>query len=199
MPNFTDTKDRTWSLEVHCDAIEEIKTQCGVNILDLLDPDSDLAKEATLFPPLMCRLLFAAVADQAKTKEVDEREFRRSMNGDCLSKASELLLEQTINFFPQHRRKVAAAVLAANRDVQEAATELALERLADPALKIQYMAALEGNLRREMESALERIGPPIAGRRPPASETASSIDAGRLPGCSDSPDQALTPGGNSAG
>ena len=199
MKEFKDSKGRPWQLAVNCDTIEGIKEACGVNVLDLLDPDSDLAKEVLLFPPLMAKLLFAAVAEQAVVQEVDDREFRRSMGGDSLSDGGQALLEELISFCPRHRREVAAAVLAKNRDVQEAATELALAKLADPALKDQVLAALESNLRREMEAALVRLDPehkPEAQASGEVSATESSTAAGTPQDSSDSPVQDLTPGGS---
>lgn len=187
MKTFHDSKNRTWQLELNCDTVEQIKADCRVNVLDLLDPESDLAKEVAAFPPVIGKLLFAAVADQAKTAAVDDREFRRSMNGESLAAAYDALLEEVVLFCPRHRQRVAQAVLEKNREVQEAAADLALAKLADPELKTRVMAGLEANLVKEMRAAMERINP---------SETASSPVAGTPPACSASPGPALTPGDN---
>ena len=193
MKTFSDSKNRTWQLEMNCDTVEQIKADCQVNVLDLLDPQSDLAREVAAFPPVIGKLLYAAVADQAKTAAVEDREFRRSMNGEALSQAYDALLEEIVNFCPRHRQRVAAAVLEKNRDVQEAAADLALAKLADPALKTQIMAGLEANLVQEMRAAMERIHPSAL-----RSEIESSPAAGTPPDSSASPDPALTPGDNSA-
>ena len=189
MKTFLDTKGRSWELAVNCDTIEAVKAACDANVLDLLDPESDLMQEVTGFPPVIAKLLFAAVTDQAVIKGVDDREFRRSMAGDALADAFDALREELISFCPKHRRRVAAAVLEKNRDVEEAAADLALAKLADPELKAKLLEALETNLRREMETALERLsgtgGGPIA----------SSSAAGTPPDCSAFPDPDLTPGG----
>jgi hypothetical protein len=199
MKPFKDSKNRTWQLELNCDTVEEIRAQCAVNILDLLDPESDLAKEVASFPPVIGKLLFAAISDQAKTAGVDDREFRRSMNGETLNAAYEALQEEIVNFSPRYRRKVAAAVLEKNREVQEAAEELALARLADPELKTQVLAGLEANLRREMQTAMDRLGGQRSEVRDQDSETESSPAVGTPPASSDSPAPDRTPGDSSAG
>ena len=125
------------------------------------------------FPPLLGQLLWPALTDQAKTKEVDEREFRRSINGDVLSAARDILLEEIVNFSPKHRRTVAAAVLQKQRVVEEAAAELALTKLADPELQAQVMEALETSLATEMRAAVAKLksasetesSPAVASRR----------------------------------
>ena len=193
---------------MNCDTVEQIKADCGVNVLDILDPQSDLAKEVATFPPVIGKLLFAAIGDQAKTAGVDDREFRRSMNGETLNQAHDALLEEIVLFSPKHRQKVAAAVLEKNREVQQAAEELALARLADPELKGQVMEALEASLRTEMEAVLKRLGATqrVPGREQehtspdaPArevSETGSSPVAGMRQDSWDSLGPALTPGDN---
>ncbi len=199
MHEFRDSKNRPWRLELNCDTVEEIKAQCAVNVLDLLDPQSDLAKEIAVFPPVIGKLLFAAVSDQAKTAGVDDREFRRSMNGETLNAAYWALQEEVVLFSPRYRQRVAAAILDKNREVQAAAEELALERLADPGLKSQVMEALDNELRKQMSEALKRIGKetPRDGAET-ASAIASSTAAGGPPDCSDFRALDLTPGETSA-
>ena len=191
MKSFKDTKDRTWQLEVNCDTIDQVKQATAWNILDLLDPQSDLAQFESKYPPMLGQLLFAALADQAKTKGVDDREFRRSIDGDVLSAARDCLLEEIISFSPKHRRTVAAAVLKKQQAVQEAAAELALAKLADPELQAKVMQALETSLAAEMRAAVARLEE--------TSGIASSSAAGMPPACSASPALDLTPGGSSAG
>ena len=50
----------TWQLEVNCDTIEEIKRATQWNVLDLLDPKSDLAQLEAKYPPLLGQLLWPA-------------------------------------------------------------------------------------------------------------------------------------------
>jgi hypothetical protein len=197
MKTFKDSKDRTWSLEVNVDTIEEIKAATQWNVLDLLDPKSDLARLEGQYPPLLGQLLWPALSDQAKMKEVDEREFRRSINGDVLSAARDILLEEIISFSPKHLRTVAAAVLQKQKTVNEAAAQLALARLDDPQIETQVMEALETNLRREMRAAIARLNGPGAEPAEPGAIT-SSAAVGTPPACSASPDPARTPGDDSA-
>ena len=79
MHDFKDTKARAWHLEINCDTIEQVKASCAANLLDLADPESDLAHQVAQFPPLICKLLFAACAEQAAAIPLEEREVRRSM------------------------------------------------------------------------------------------------------------------------
>jgi hypothetical protein len=182
MHSFSDSKGRTWNLELNVDVIELVKADCGVNLLDVADPDSDLLKELVAYPPLIAKLIFSALADQAKLREVDAREFRRSMNGDALQAAHDALLDEIILFSPSHRRNLLQAVRDKNREVEEAGTKLALTRLHDPELAHQALAAMDRQISERIKSALETLG-----------ATPSSTSAGPPPACSDSPALDLTP------
>jgi hypothetical protein len=194
MKEFRDDKDRTWQLSVNCDTVEAVKADCGCNLIDLADPDSDLLREVTLFPPLIAKLLFAMLGEQAKVKGVDDREFRKSMGGDALDEAKEALFEELINFCPKRQRPFLKAVLDKNREVQEAGISLALARLNDPELVKQSVAALDQRVRSEMESALARLAP--RGEESPMAN-GSSTNAGPSRDSSTGPSPGLTPGDGS--
>lgn len=192
MHSFIDSKGRPWQLEINVDVIEQVKIECKTNLLDIADPDSNLMHELVAFPPLIAKLLFSAMADQAKVKEVDDREFRRSMNGDTLQAAHEALLDEIILFSPKHRRRLLQAVREKNQEVEEAGVDLALTRLNDPALKDQTLAAMDRQVRMRIEESLRDLG-----QAESPSEIGLSTSAGTLPDSSDSPAPDLTPTENS--
>ncbi len=180
MHSFKDTHGRAWNLEINCDVISQVKEQCGVNLIDITDPESGLMKELVVFPPLLCKFLFAALIDQAKAMKVEEREFYRAMAGDAISDAFDALQEELLLFSPRHRRKLLAEVLAKNREVEAAGVELMLMRLADPGLKQEALAAMDRKVRLQIEEALRELGP--NGSTVRASGTGSSTNAGPPPG-----------------
>jgi len=195
MHEFRDNKGRPWQLEINVDVIEQVKTECGVNLLDLADPDSDLIRQVIAFPPLIAKLVFAAVAEQAKLKEVNDREFRRSMNGDSLQSAHDALLDEIILFCPQGRRSLLQAVRDKNREVEEAGISLAMTRLNDPELTQKALAAMDRQVSQRIQDALESLGSTPAAENPSA--TGFSTSAGQPPVFSVFPAPALTPGDSS--
>ena len=106
MHEFRDTKDRTWKLEITCETLMRVKgdfdnpqpTDCGVNLLDLADAQSNLLAEVSSFPPLLAKLLFSALSDQAAVKGVDAKEFRLAMSGDALAAATDALLAEIVRY-----------------------------------------------------------------------------------------------------
>ena len=203
MKTFQDSKNRTWRIELNCDNVAAIKETVGVNVLDIAEKDSELLKQLTDYPPMVAEIVFVAIQDQAATAGVDKTEFRRSLNGDAISAAWEGLLAEIVNFSPKSRRSLLAAVLDKQREVEEAATDLALARLNDPALKANLMAALETQIRGDIEKSLEslqrtNVESQMTNVQPPTpapSAPASSTYVGSVPDWSAST-PAATPSGN---
>ena len=187
MQSFKDTRGRAWNVEINCDTIERVKAACDANLLDLADPESDLLREVNLFPPLLGRLLFPIVAEQAAAMKVDETEFKRGLNGQVLSDATDALLGEIVLFFPKHRRDLLSAVLEKNKEVQQAGSELALERLTNPDLKKQALEAMDREISAQIRRALANLGPAAPG------VSTSSASAGTPPGCCDLNPLVLTP------
>jgi hypothetical protein len=196
MHEFRDNKGRPWQLELNVDVLEQIKTECGSNLLDLADPDSDLIREVIAFPPLIAKLVFAALAEQAKLKEVDAREFRRSMNGESLQAAHDALLDEIILFCPPGRRSLLQAVRDKNREVEEAGVSLAMTRLNDPELTHKALAAMDRQVSQRIQEALQNLDTttPVADN---PSATGFSTSVGQPPVFSVFPAPDHTPGDSS--
>jgi hypothetical protein len=187
MQTFTDARNRTWQLSIDCDTVEQIQEKLGINVLDLMDRESGLLSELSNFPPLVCKILTVAIAEQLAAAKVSDADFRKAMNGDTLSDAAEALLAEIVNFSPKSRRPLLQAVLAKSREVQEAGTKLALDRLQDPALSSQLLAVLEERIAAEMREAVEGLG------ERESSASGSWSGAGTPPDCSASPGPDLIP------
>jgi hypothetical protein len=197
MHSFRDTKNREWKIDINCDVIESVLAETNTNLLDLLDKDSQLLMELTTFPPLVCKLVAATIREQLVEAKIDDKEFRRAMNGDALSEASDALLDELVLFSPKHSRNLRAAVLEKHREVQAAATDLAMGRIEDPALKERLIAAMDRRIERDLREALAHM----EGHEPPARSSApeSSTTVGTPPDSSDSPVLDLSHGESSAG
>lgn len=192
MKEFRDTKNRVWKLEVNVDVIEQVQAATNANLLDLADPQSDLLAQVNLAPPLLGKLLFAAIGEQAKIAGVDEREFKRSMDGDALAAASDALMDELVLFFPKRRRDLLAEALKQNRRVEEAGIRLALEKLQDPELEQRAIEAMDRDVAARITAVLQSLGPAEVEEK--RSANGSSTSAGSPPDCSASPTPDLTPG-----
>jgi len=179
MKTFRDTADREWGVTVDVNAIKRVMKapidflgeSLKVNLLALVEPDSDLLKKVVEYPPLICDIAYALCKPQCDEKNVSDEEFGRAMGGDVLEKVLDLILEETIDFFPQGRRTVLRRVLKKSRTFAEKAKALTAARLETGELEAAIDAVLEPELTRMREKARPTTGTGTASGLPASSES----------------------------
>ena len=179
MKTFRDTAGREWAITIDVNAIKRVMKapidyfgeSLKVNLLALVEPDSDLLKKVIEYPPLVCDIAYALCKPQCDEKNVSDEEFGRAMGGDVLEKVLDLILEETVDFFPQGRRMVLKRVLAKSQTFAEKAKALTEARLETGELEAVIDAILEPELKRMQGQ--EKI-PPTTGTGTVSSLPASS-------------------------
>ena len=187
MKTFRDTAGREWAVTIDVNAIkrvlkapiEHLGEPIKVNLLALVEPDGDLLKKLVEYPPLVCDIAYAICKPQCDTKNVSDEEFGRAMGGDVLEQVLELILEETVDFFPQGRRAVLKKVLSKSQTFAEKAKTLTAARLAAGELDAAIDAILEPELQKlqGQEKAPPTTGTGSAGSLP---ESAASTPAPEL-------------------
>jgi hypothetical protein len=175
MKTFRDTTGREWTITVDVNAIkrvmkapiEHLGEPLKVNLLELVDPDGDLLKKVVAYPPLVCDLTYALCKPQCDEKGVSDEEFGRAMGGDALERVLDLVIEETIDFFPQARRAVLKRVLTKSQAFAEKARTLVETRLAAGELDQAIDALLEPELAKLAQNPTSGIG--SAGNLPASS------------------------------
>ena len=163
MKTFRDTAGREWAITVDLPAlsrvmkagIEYMGDPIKVNLLALMEPESDLLKKALDYPPMIGGIVYALCQPQCVEKNVSDEDFARSLDGDVLSSALDAILEETVGFFPQDRRKVLRRMLEKSQTFAQKAKALQEARLAAGELDAAIDAALNPELER-----LERLQAP---------------------------------------
>jgi len=144
MRTFTDTAGRTWTVGVNVDAVKRVKTLVGV---DLLATDQKLFELLANDLVLLCDVVYAVCKPEADTQNVPSEDFGRAMSGDALGAAATALVEELVDFFPQHRR----------RELTRKAVQK-LDQLMEMAFDATERRLDSGELEREMENALRTSG-----------------------------------------
>jgi len=181
MKTFRDTAGREWMITVDVNAIkrvmkapiEHLGDPLKVNLLALVEPESDLLKKVIEFPPLVCDIAYAMCKPQCDEKQVSDEDFGRAMGGDVLEKILDLILEETVDFFPQGRRKVLRRMLEKSQTFAEKAQALMTARLEAGELDAAIDAALEPELKKiqGQEKTPLTTGTGIASPLPESSES----------------------------
>ena len=181
MKTFRDTTGREWSITIDVNAIKRVMKApiehfgepLKVNLLALVEPGSDLLKKVVDYPPLICDIAYALCKPQCDEKNVSDEDFGKAMGGDVLEKVLDLILEETVDFFPQGRRAVLKKVLAKSRTFVEKAKALTAARLETGELDVAIDAVLEPELQKlqEPEKAPLTIGTGTVLNSPVSSES----------------------------
>jgi hypothetical protein len=169
MKTFRDTTGREWAITIDVNAIKRVMKSAfdylgeplKVNLLALVEPDSDLLKKIIGYPPLVCDIAYALCKPQCDEKGISDEEFGRSMGGDVLERVLDLILEETVDFFPQNRRAVLRKVLSKSRTFAEKAKALMAARLEAGELDAAIDAVLEPELKKLQGQVQEKALPTI--------------------------------------
>ena len=156
MKTFRDTAGREWAITVDVGAIKRVMKApieyfgepLKVNLLALVEPDSALLKRVVEFPPLVADIAYALLKPQCDEKQVSDEDFGKSLGGDVLEKVLDLILEETVDFFPEHRRAILRRVLDKSRTFAEKAKALTSARLEAGELEAAMDAVLAPALKR---------------------------------------------------
>lgn len=156
MKTFRDTTGREWAIAVDLPAISRVMKAgieymgepIKVNLLALLEPDSDLLKKALHYPPMVGGIVYALCQPQCVEKSIGDEDFARGLDGDVLGKALDCILEETIGFFPQDRRTVLGKVFEKSRLFAAKAQKLAKAKVESGELERTIDALLEPELKK---------------------------------------------------
>lgn len=156
MKTFRDSAGREWNITVDVGAIkrvmkapiEHLGEPLKVNLLELVDTDGELLKKVVAYPPLVCDIAYALCKPQCDEKDVSDEEFGRAMGGDVLEQVLDVIIEETVDFFPQSRRAVLQKVLRKSQAFAEKAKALVAARLATGELDEAIDALLEPELQK---------------------------------------------------
>lgn len=113
MATFRDRAGREWVVTIDVLQLERVRESTGFEIGKLLAEEMRRYVELSTDPELLCRVLFALCADQARGLRVTREDFFRALAGDELFDAWVAFQGAYLDFCPNHVRKPLAEVVAA--------------------------------------------------------------------------------------
>ena len=150
MKSFSDNKGRTWTLEVTVATVKRVRGLCKVDLNSIVEldknnrPSAELLERLSSDPVLLVDVLFAVCKPQADKLGITDEDFGEAMAGDAIEHATNALLEEIIDFFPEAKRVVMQRILSASR------------RFSDAARK-KLEAELNGEFENRVVSGLEQL------------------------------------------
>jgi len=141
MKTFHDNKARKWAITLNIDALKRVRSLLDVDLMDAVN--GKLLERLIIDPVLLCDVIYCVVKPDADAKEITDEDFGRAMAGDAIERATNALLEELVDFFPERKRLVLTKALAKLDKFENLAIEAADRRLESGELDRQMEAALK--------------------------------------------------------
>ena len=129
---FRDTLNRSWTIEIDVAALKRVRQLCNVHLAGLFDegmkPLARLLGDVALFVDV----LYALLQEQVQRAGISDIDFARGLRGDTLGQATEMFVQELIDFFPhEKRRNFLGNVMTKCKQVEEARIEKMQQELAE--------------------------------------------------------------------
>ncbi len=144
MKTFTDNANRTWTVAVNVGAVKRMRDLLKLDLAgdNLADVIGKLAND----PVALVDTLWVILQSQAEAQSVSAEAFADAVAGDVITRATEALLEEIVDFFPEPKRRTMRRIL----ELMRSAERQALERLEAMAESPE----MEARLQKEIDSVL---------------------------------------------
>ena len=105
MSSFKDEQNRPWSVRIDVVNAQEIKSLYDIDLLDIEKMAENMFRLANE-PITLVNILYLLCEEQAKERNISDKDFGRLLAGDVLGEATRALEVANVNFFPPKRRSV---------------------------------------------------------------------------------------------
>jgi hypothetical protein len=163
MKTFRDINGTTWDIVGTLGVYERVRSETGVDLLDLPTTQASLAQLGDPFT--LGRVLYQLCSAQAEARGVSPEKFYDLFNADVLHEASTAILEEVIFFCRKEMRP---------------ALQMALDKAKEADRKmVEMVTAKMGDLELEMDQALESLQTSTGSATSLRASSASTQGSGR--------------------
>ena len=111
MQSYTDNQDQEWRVELNGWTLRKVRDNAGVLLTALFEDNAKLYADLYSDPILLADVVWAFIEDQAKERDITQRNFAESFTGDMVERAREAVVEATIDFFESQETREQLRVL----------------------------------------------------------------------------------------
>lgn len=164
MRTFTDNNGRIWTVVVNVAAIKRVRAICGIDLNSIVEigadgkPDTTVLERLESDPVLLVDTLYAVCKPECDMKSVTDEEFGAAMTGDAIANATDVLLDEIVDFFPEAKRMALRKILNATRRFAELATNRLKETMGGEfedrlVSELERLTGLSANVQESVESS----------------------------------------------
>lgn len=129
MKTFTDTKNRTWNLEINVGTCRRVRSLLQVDLPNITQGDPPLLQRLGTDVILLVDVIFCCCKPQADGQGITDQDFAEAFGGDTASLAADLFWEELSEFFRRDRRPDQAAAIEKQRTLVRSVTRAAQRKI----------------------------------------------------------------------
>ncbi|OQA77866.1 MAG: hypothetical protein BWY31_04429 [Lentisphaerae bacterium ADurb.Bin242] len=118
MKSFKDARGDTWEIEVNVASLRRIRGITDFDVLKIVETGKEGIAAITALsedPVKLAEVLYAACKTQCDAKSISEDEFLSRLSGDPVADATDALLDEIVDFFPNAKRMTLRKILEVSR------------------------------------------------------------------------------------
>jgi hypothetical protein len=166
MPTFKDANNREWTIKLDAPTVLRVRSatcdepNCkhlqgtGCTGVDLADLEGKVQLRLRRDVVLLVNTLYLLCQPEAQRQGITDEQFGASLVGDAIHRATIAMDEAIADFFPEETRAILRAITAKDTEVRSLGMQRALEKINDPNLATQFVAALEAQLDEQVKTLL---------------------------------------------
>ena len=127
MHTFSDNAGRVWTANLNVATLKRVRALAGVDLASAIlvekdgKPSAKLLERLSSDPVLLVDVLYAVCKPECDQRNVSDEDFGAAMAGDAVEQATDALLDEIVDFFPNPKRAILQRLVAAARRAETAA------------------------------------------------------------------------------
>ena len=148
MKTFTDSKGRTWEVELNIRQMKRVRDTLGIDLVNVISANkdgsvsTDTLERVANDPILLVDILWVLCEGQAKPAGVTDDDFGSSLAGDSIEEATRAFLDELVDFFPGARRLFLKKAVDLARKFETENLEVLEKALASPEFEERLKTSL---------------------------------------------------------
>jgi hypothetical protein len=130
-------------LSINITTLKHVLAKTGI---DLLDVEEGRAFKEIANPYKLGDVLFVLCKQQADNAGVSDEAFGAALAGDATEKASDALVDEMIDFFPQSRREILRELITRGTALLQSRQELLRKQILNGEIERRFEASIQEEL-----------------------------------------------------
>lgn len=104
MKTFKDSGGKSWDISITVGSLKRVKDMLNIDLIEEASKKENIFIKVSENPIMLCDILYCLCKSQADERKITDEKFGESLNGDAIEQATNMFIEELIDFFPSAKR-----------------------------------------------------------------------------------------------